>query len=59
MSEAEVDMSAEAREERAETSAGRAGGYCWVEDEAGRLHCTLSPGHVPPHYEYYARKRFF
>ncbi|MBX9392294.1 hypothetical protein K4749_01450 [Streptomyces sp. TRM72054] len=42
----------------AETSAGRAGGYCWVEHPDGGYHCTLHPNHQGKHYDVYSRTEF-
>ncbi|MFB8772080.1 hypothetical protein [Streptomyces broussonetiae] len=39
-------------------SAGRAGGYCWVEHPGGGSHCTLSPEHRGRHFNFYTRKEF-
>jgi hypothetical protein len=47
-----------ARATRAAGPAGRAGGYCWVEHPKGGRHCTLYPGHRPPHYHCYSRAEF-
>jgi len=49
----------DARERKAAASAGRAGGYCWVENTAGPGHCTYSPGHSGRlHKDFYARITF-
>jgi hypothetical protein len=48
----------DARERKAAASAGRAGGYCWVENHTGPGHCTYSPGHSGPHKDFYARTTF-
>lgn len=47
-----------ARVTQAANSAGRAGGYCWVEHPTGGRHCTLRPGHQLPHYHCYSRSEF-
>jgi len=33
------------RQREAEESAGRAAGYCWVENLTGPGRCTMPPGH--------------
>lgn len=45
MSRPHVDMSRAARKLRAETSGGRAAGYCWLEHPNGAGRCTREPGH--------------
>lgn len=47
-----------ARAMAAETSAGRTGGYCWMEPEGGGSHCTLKPGHKGQHFDFYSRREF-
>lgn len=47
-----------ARATTAEQSAGRAGGYCWMEHQDGGSHCTLHPGHKGRHFDYYTRNEF-
>ncbi|CCK30372.1 hypothetical protein BN159_5993 [Streptomyces davaonensis JCM 4913] len=46
-------MSTEARRKEAEQSAGRAGGYCWMEHPKGGRHCTRRPHSHPNHVDYY------
>ncbi|MFJ5259075.1 hypothetical protein ACIQAC_01190 [Streptomyces sp. NPDC088387] len=49
----------EARARIAEKSAGRAGGYCWIEHPDGGSFCTLHPGHEPDlHFNFYIREEF-
>lgn len=47
-----------ARATAAERSAGRAGGYCWVEHRHGGSHCTLHPNHQGRHFDFYSRREF-
>lgn len=49
-------VSTEGRRNKAETSAGRAGGYCWMEHPDEGLHCTRRP-HADPHHVNYYRGR--
>lgn len=54
MSQPRVDMSRAARKLRAETSGGRAAGYCWLEHPTGTARCTREPGHSgSKHIDYY------
>lgn len=41
------------RQKEAETSAGRAGGYCWMEHPKGGRHCTRRPHADRHHVDYY------
>lgn len=47
-----------ARAAWAERSAGRTGGYCWMEPEDGGSHCTLHPLHKGRHFDFYTRREF-
>lgn len=48
------DMSRAARKLSAETSGGRAAGYCWLEHPDGTARCTREPGHPGyRHVDYY------
>ncbi|MDT7847174.1 hypothetical protein [Streptomyces justiciae] len=47
-----------AREAVAAQSAGRAGGYCWVEEKGGGYSCTLRPAHGGKHYHFYSGTEF-
>lgn len=38
---------------RAEQSAGRAAGYCWMEHPGGHAHCTRSPHSDQQHVDFY------
>lgn len=42
----------------AQASAGRAGGYCWMEPRRGGSHCTLHPEHNGRHFDFYSREEF-
>lgn len=46
------------RATEAERSAGRVGGYCWVEHEGGGTRCTLRPNHKGRHFNYYTQEEF-
>ncbi len=35
-------------------AAGRAAGYCWVQNPRGRGRCTRRPRHLDSHKDYYA-----
>lgn len=53
MTEAKTPNTAEAR---AEMSAGRAAGHCWVEHPTKGLHCTWPPNHEGrPHWHTYTK----
>ena len=41
-------------EEQASLAAGRAAGYCWVENPRARGRCTWRPGHSGKHKDVYA-----
>lgn len=58
MAQKATPKDAAAREREAEQSAGRAGGYCWVEHPDGGTFCTRLPGHYPRlrHTSYYSRR---
>jgi hypothetical protein len=47
------DMSLLARKLRAETSGGRAAGYCWLEHPEGLGRCSRPPHTGPQHVDYY------
>ncbi|MCM1974019.1 hypothetical protein [Streptomyces sp. G1] len=46
-------MSAADRRREAETSAGRAAGYCWMEHPDGGRHCTRRPHSDRQHVDHY------
>ena len=46
-------ISAAARQREAAASAGRASGYCWVENATGPGHCTIRQGHPGRHRDFY------
>jgi hypothetical protein len=45
------------RMREAEQSAGRAGGYCWLEHPSGHGHCTRTPHADRRHMDYYTGRR--
>lgn len=53
-----MPKSAAERQAEAARSAGRAGGYCWVENANGPGHCTFRPGHKGRHRDFYRGRDF-
>ncbi|MFI1701936.1 hypothetical protein ACH419_39150 [Streptomyces bobili] len=49
----DTDMSLPARALRAETSGGRAAGYCWLEHPKGIGRCTRPPHTGSEHVDHY------
>ncbi|WP_086765307.1 hypothetical protein [Streptomyces bobili] len=49
----DTDMSLLTRKLRAETSGGRAAGYCWLEHPDGKARCTRQPHTGSEHIDYY------